>query len=76
MADGGIVPFELTVQILIEALIEKPSQVSFKDFETVLIFEFRTISLMDSQELSIKPTISSKMSSKSNKSCFTMFLRR
>ena len=28
VADGGLVPFELTVQILINALIATPSQVS------------------------------------------------
>jgi len=30
VTDGGLVPFELTVQILIKALIANPSEVSYK----------------------------------------------
>ena len=29
MAEGGLVPFELTVQILIKALLESPSKVRY-----------------------------------------------
>ena len=32
VADGGLVPYELTVQVLINALIANPSQVSNQEF--------------------------------------------
>lgn len=32
MAEGGLVPFELTVQILINGLIANPSKVNFLNF--------------------------------------------
>jgi len=46
MAEGGLVPFELTVQILINGLIANPSKVF--SLVTLLTIHIRTILLMAS----------------------------
>ena len=65
MNEGALVPFELTVEVLINGMIANPAKVR----TMTKIYEFRIISLMDSQEQSIKQSTlnstlqSAKMSS-------------
>ena len=74
MCDGGIIPYETTVHILIKAMQENPSKVSklFLFIKTdlfYLLFFCSSTLLMDSHVQLTKPNTLSKTLEKSNWSC-------